>query len=115
MLQVSPSFDLSSFGPVELQSQSRSDGGQRLRSCSLSETSNSTEFQGNVLRPRSRSFYRFDQNENSGEQQAFQADDGKQDNRGNIQTKQASNRSTAGTSKHPSKDHGGQFLSPSPS
>ncbi|MCI4375965.1 hypothetical protein PGIGA_G00115760 [Pangasianodon gigas] len=107
MLQVSPSVDFSSLGPVELQRARGSDGCQRLRSCSLFEMSDLTEFQRNFLRPRSRSFYMFDQNENSEDQQAFQADADKHDNRRNVHNKPASKKSTAGINKHLSKDHGG--------
>lgn len=115
MLQVSPSFDFSSFSPVESQKASSSDGCQRLRSSSLFETSDLIECQKNFLRPRSRSFYTFDQNENNEDQQAFQADAGKEDTRGNIRIKPSSKRSTAGLNKHLSKDHGGKFLSQCPS
>lgn len=111
MLQVSPSFDFSSFGPVELQKASGSDGCQRLRSCSLFETSDLIELQRNFLRPRSRSFYTFDQNQTSEDQRAFQADALKRRDRGNLHSKPASKRSTAGTNKHQRKDHGGKLPS----
>ncbi|KAK2857349.1 hypothetical protein Q7C36_005268 [Tachysurus vachellii] len=107
MLQVSPGFDLSGLGSAEQQRASGSAGCQRLRSCSLFETSDLIECQKNFLRPRSRSFYTFDQNETSEDQQAFQGEAEKQDNRGNIHTKPQSKRSTAGINKHLNKDHRG--------
>ncbi|XP_053494036.1 TBC1 domain family member 24-like [Ictalurus furcatus] len=107
MLQVSPSFDFSSFGPVELQRASGSDGCQRHRSCSLFEPPDLIEYQRNFLRPRSRSFYMLDKKENSEDQQVFQADAGKLNNKGDVHTKAPPKRSTAGINKHLSKDHGG--------
>ncbi|KAM9482882.1 TBC1 domain family member 24-like [Clarias gariepinus] len=95
MLEVSPSSEFSSFGPVEPQRASRSDGSQRRRSSSFSETSDVLEFQRNFLRPRSRSFYTLDQNKNS---EALHGD-----KRGNLHKKTASKPG----SKHLRKDHGG--------
>ncbi|KAK3575655.1 hypothetical protein QTP86_031628, partial [Hemibagrus guttatus] len=107
MLRVSPGFDFSSLGSPELQRASGSASCRRLRSCSLYETSDLIECQRQFLRPRSRSFYTFDQNENNEDQQAFQGEAEKQDNMGNVHNKPPSKRSTVGINKHLSKDHGG--------
>lgn len=56
-----------------------------------------------------------DKKENSEDQQVFQADAGKLNNKGDLDTKVPPKRSTAGINKHLSKDHGGKFLSLSPS
>ncbi|KAG7327072.1 hypothetical protein KOW79_010473 [Hemibagrus wyckioides] len=112
MLQVSPGLDFSSLGSAEPQAASGSASCQRLRSCSLFETSDLIECQRQFLRPRSRSFYTFDQNGNNEDQQAFQGEAEKQENGGNFQNKPPSKRSTAGVNKHLSKDHGGSRGNP---